>query len=185
MSDKIINDVKKRMTGALNSYKHDLAGLRTGRASVNLLDSVTVEAYGDIVPLSQIGSVSVADARMLSVQVWDQNLVKVIEKAIANSTLGLNPSSDGNLIRIPLPDLNEERRKELAKIAGQFAEKAKVSLRNVRRDGMDNLKKAEKEGELSQDEQRDCEKDVQKLTDDNVKEVDSLLKIREKEIMTT
>jgi ribosome recycling factor len=185
MSDKIINDIKKRMTGALSAYRHDLSGLRTGRASVNLLDSVTVEAYGDIVPLSQIGSVNVADSRMLSVQVWDQNLVKVIEKAIANSTLGLNPSSDGNLIRIPLPDLTEERRKELAKIAGQFAEKAKVSIRNVRRDGMDNLKKSEKNGDLSQDEQRDCEKEIQKITDDNVKEVDSLLKIREKEIMTT
>src|SRR5690606_9133912 len=151
--------------GALSAFQHDLKGLRTGRASVNLLDSVTVEAYGTKMPLNQVATVSVPEARMLSVQVWDHGMTKTVEKAIAGAGLGLNPSSEGNVIRIALPDLSEERRKELVKVAHQFAEKARVAIRNVRRDGMDSFKKLEKDGGISEDEQRRESDEVQKLTD--------------------
>ncbi len=183
MPGKLIKDLKRRMEGAANAFESDLKGLRTGRASAGLLDSVVVEVYGSKMPLSQVATVSVPEARLLSVQVWDQSNAKVVEKAITNAGLGLNPSSDGGSIRVPIPDLSEERRKELAKIASGYAEKARVAIRNVRRDGMDNLKKLEKDGDMSQDEQHTKGDEVQKLTDSFVKMVDEALSKKEKDIV--
>lgn len=185
MSQNAITDVKQRMEGAVNAFKKDLSGLRTGRASPSLLDIVTVEAYGNKSPINQVATVSAPEPRMLSVQVWDQSLVPTVEKAIANSNLGLNPASDGNLIRIPLPDLSEERRKELAKVASQCAENARVAIRNVRRDGMDTFKKLQKDSEISEDELHTKNDEIQKITDDFIKQVDETLKQKESEIMET
>jgi len=176
-------DITRRMDSAVEVLKKEFSGLRSGRASVNLLDPVVVEAYGQAMPLSQCGTVGVPEPRMLTVQVWDKGLVKAVEKAIANAGLGLNPQADGQLIRVPIPALNEERRKELQKVAGKYAEQARISVRNVRRDGMDTLKKMEKDGHLSEDEIKKHEKEVQSLTDDLVKKVDELLAHKEKEIM--
>ncbi len=175
--------IKKRMDGALNSYKTELGGLRTGRASTALLDSVQVDAYGGRVPLSQVAGVSVPEPRLLMVQVWDAGVTKAVEKGIANAGLGLNPMAEGTLIRVPLPELSQDRRKELVKAAGQYAEKSKVAVRNVRRDGMDEFKKLEKDGKISKDEHKKNSDELQKITDDFVKKIDDALAVKEKEIM--
>jgi ribosome recycling factor len=177
------DDLKRRMHGAVEALKHDLSGLRTGRASTALLDTIHVEVYGANMPLNQVATVSVPEPRMLSVQVWDRSNVQPVEKAIRSANLGLNPVTDGQLIRLPIPDLTEERRKELAKLVGQYAEKARVAIRNVRRDGMDHLKQDEKKHGISEDERKRLEHEVQKLTDDTVKEVDELAHAKEKEIL--
>jgi ribosome recycling factor len=177
------DDLKRRMNGAVDALRHDLAGLRTGRASTALLDPVNVEVYGANMPLNQVATVSVPEARMLTVQVWDRSNVQPVEKAIRSAGLGLNPVTDGQLIRLPIPDLTEERRKELAKLVGQYAEKAKIAVRNVRRDGMDHLKQDEKKHQISEDEHKRLEQDVQKLTDDTIKEIDELAQSKEKEIL--
>ncbi|MEQ8708388.1 MAG: ribosome recycling factor [Rhodospirillales bacterium] len=171
------------MKGALEVLQQEFGGLRTGRASTSLLEPVQVMAYGSPMPLNQVGSISVPEPRMLSVQVWDKSMVGAVEKAIRDAGLGLNPASDGTLVRIPIPALNEERRQELSKIAGKYAEEARISVRNVRRSGMDNLKALEKDGEISQDEQRGWEKTVQELTDQYIKEIDETLDTKEAEIM--
>ena len=178
-----LNDVKRRMDGAIASFKHDLGGLRTGRASANLLDPIQVPAYGSVVPLNQVGNVTVPEARMLSVSVWDKSMVGAVERAIRDSGLGLNPITDGTTLRIPLPELNEQRRKELVKIAKEYAENARVAARHVRRDAMEHLKKLEKDGDISQDDSRTQQEKVQKFTDDTIAEVDKLLHAKEGEIM--
>lgn len=178
-----MNDLERRMEGAVASLKSEFAGLRTGRASVNLLDTVIVEAYGAPTPLAQVASISVPEPRMLSVNVWDKTVVNAADKAIRDAGLGLNPVMDGQNLRIPIPPLNEERRAELAKLAGKYAEAARVSIRNVRRDGMDMIKKLEKDGEISKDEQKGFEDDVQKLTDKVIGHVDTSVKSKEEEIM--
>jgi ribosome recycling factor len=177
------NDLKRRMTAALESLKKEFAGLRTGRASASLLDTVTVDAYGSRMPLAQCGSVSVPEPRLITVSVWDSGLVKSVEKGIRDAGLGLNPQPDGNLIRVPIPQLNEERRKELQKIAGKYAETARVAVRNIRRDGMDLLKKLEKEKTISEDEAKRHSEAVQKATDDIIGQVDKALADKEKDIM--
>ena len=177
------SDLQRRMHGAVEALKHDLGGLRTGRASIALLDPIHVEVYGANMPLNQVATVSVPEARLLSVQVWDRSNVQPVEKAIRSAGLGLNPISDGQTIRLPIPELTEERRKELAKLVGQYAEKAKVAVRNVRRDGMEHLKADEKKHEISEDERKRLEHDVQKLTDDTIKEIDAAADAKEKEIL--
>ncbi|MFC4255122.1 ribosome recycling factor [Altererythrobacter xixiisoli] len=176
-------DIERRMNGAVESLKGDLSGLRTGRANVALLDPVVVEVYGAMMPLNQVATVSAPEPRMLSVQVWDRSNVIPVEKGIAHANLGLNPMIDGQTLRLPLPDLTQERRKELAKLAGQYAEKAKVAIRNVRRDGMEALKEDEKKKEISEDDRKRMEEDVQKLTDRFVAETDSVTEAKEKEIL--
>lgn len=178
-----LNELKRRMDGAVGSFKSDLAGLRTGRASSSLLDPITVEAYGTQTPISQIANISVPEARMLSVSIWDKSMVGAVERAIRDSNLGLNPITDGTTLRIPLPELNEQRRKELVKVAHQYAESARVAARHVRRDGMEGLKKAEKDGDIGQDESRQTSEKVQKLTDETIAEIDKLLSVKEAEIM--
>lgn len=177
-------DLERRMTGAVESLKGDLAGLRTGRANIALLDPVTVEVYGAHMPLNQVATVSTPEPRMLSVQVWDKSNVNPVEKAIAKAGLGLNPMTDGTTIRLPIPDLTEERRKELAKLAGQYAEKARVAIRNVRRDGMDALKADENKKEISEDDKKRLEEEVQKLTDAKIAQADEAAAAKEKEILT-
>lgn len=176
-------DLERRMQGAVEALKGDLTGLRTGRASVNLLDPVTVEVYGAQMPLNQVATVSAPEPRMLSVQVWDKSNVTPVEKAIRAAGLGINPMVDGQNIRLPIPDLTEERRKELAKLASQYAEKARIAVRNVRRDGMDALKTDEKKGELSEDDRKRRETEVQKLTDATIADVDAAAAAKEKEIL--
>ena len=176
-------DLNRRMHGALEALRHDLGGLRTGRASTALLDPIHVEVYGSNMPLNQVATVSVPEPRMLSVQVWDRSNVQPVEKAIRSAGLGINPITDGQMIRLPIPELTEERRKELAKLVGQYAEKAKVAVRNVRRDGMDHLKQDEKKHEISEDERKRLEHEVQKLTDDTIKEIEELAQAKEKEIL--
>lgn len=185
MSDfnTIKNDAKNRMDKTLEALKADFAGLRAGRAHVSLLDGIMVEAYGSMTPLSQVGTVSVPDARTLSVSVWDRSLAKAVEKAILESDLGLNPASDGQLIRIPIPPLSEERRKELVKVAGKYSEQSKVAVRNVRRDALDDVKKLKKDNQISEDEEKRFENEIQKLTDDSVKKIDELLAQKEKDIL--
>jgi ribosome recycling factor len=177
-------DLDRRMKGAVESLKSDLSGLRTGRANVTLLDPVVVEVYGSHMPLNQVATVSAPEPRLLSVQVWDKSNINSVEKAIRSAGLGLNPISDGNNLRLPIPDLTEERRKELAKLAGQYAEKARIAIRNVRRDGMENLKADENKKEISEDERKRAETEVQKLTDEMIKAVDEAASHKEKEIMT-
>lgn len=177
------NDLERRMKGALDTLKHDLQGLRTGRASTTLLDPIQVEVYGANMPLNQVATVSAPEPRTLSVQVWDRSNVQMVEKAIRAAGLGLNPITDGQTLRLPIPDLTEERRKELAKLASQYSEKAKIAVRNVRRDGMDNLKTDEKKGDISQDEQKRHEGDVQKLTDKYIADIDVTTAAKEKEIL--
>jgi ribosome recycling factor len=177
------SDIQRRMTGALENLKHDLAGLRTGRASTALLDPIQVEVYGANMPLNQVATVSVPEPRMITVQVWDRSNLTPVEKAIRNAGLGINPITDGQMIRLPIPDLTEERRKELAKLAGQYAEKARIAVRNVRRDGMDALKADEKKKEIGEDDHKRLDAEVQKLTDDTIKEVDDLAAAKEKEIL--
>lgn len=176
-------DLERRMAGSVESLKGDLSGLRTGRASVSLLDPVTVEVYGANMPLNQVATVSAPEPRMLSVQVWDKSNVGPVDKAIRSAGLGLNPIVDGQNIRLPIPDLTEERRKELAKLAGQYAEKARIAARNVRRDGMDSLKTDEKKGEISEDERKKLENEVQKLTDSTIADIDAAAASKEKEIL--
>lgn len=184
MSDALKTDeLKRRMEGAVTAFKHELTGLRTGRASASLLEPIMVEAYGSMVPLNQVANITVPEPRMLSVTVWDKTMVSKVEKSIRESNLGLNPITDGNNLRIPLPELNEERRRELVKVAHQYAEQARVAIRHVRRDGMEGLKKAEKDGEISQDESRSASDKVQKLTDDTIAEIDKILAAKQEEIM--
>lgn len=177
-----IDELKNRMDKAIKVLEHELKGLRTGRASVNLLDPVVVEAYGDRMHISQLGTISTPDAKMIVVQVWDKSLVKAVEKAIADANLGLNPASDGQNIRLPIPALSEERRKELAKLAGKYGENSKIAIRNVRRDGMEDLKKLEKAGEISEDELHSIGEEIQKLTDKEIENVDKIVKSKEQEI---
>ena len=176
------DDLVKRMDGAINSFSGDLVGLRTGRASTNMVDGILVDAYGQKMPIDQVGSISVPEARMISIQVWDKGLVIAVEKAIHESGLGLNPQTDGELIRIPIPELNEERREELSKIAGKYAEQSRVAIRNVRRDGMDEIKKIEKDGTIGKDRAVDLSNEVQELTDDYIKTIDEMLSQKENEI---
>jgi len=178
------SDIQRRMQGAIDSLKHDLGGLRTGRASTTLLDPVNVEVYGAQMPLNQVATVSTPEPRLLSVQVWDRSNVSAVEKAIRSAGLGLNPITDGQNVRLPIPDLTEERRKELAKLAGSYSEKAKIAVRNVRRDGMESLKTDEKKNEISEDERKRLEAEVQKLTDDTTKEIDAVAQAKEKEILS-
>jgi ribosome recycling factor len=176
-------DLERRMKGAVESLRSDLGGLRTGRANTALLDPIMVEAYGNKTPLNQVATVSAPEPRMLSVQVWDKSNIGPVEKAIRSAGLGLNPINDGNNIRLPIPDLTEERRKELAKLAGQYAEKARIAARNVRRDGMDALKIDEKKGDISEDDRKRRETEVQKLTDSTIGELDAAASAKEKEIL--
>jgi ribosome recycling factor len=178
-----INEVKRRMDGALEALRREFAGLRTGRASVHLLDPVMVKAYGSEMPLSQVGTVNVPEPRMITVQVWDRGLVSAVERAIRDAGLGVNPMSDGQLVRVPIPELSQERRQELTKIAHKYAEQARVAVRNVRRDGMEALKRLEKEHKLSQDEHRHRADEVQKITDAHIKTIDDALAQKEKEIL--
>lgn len=177
-----LSDLQRRMDGAIEAYKADLAGLRTGRASASLLEPIVVMAYGSPTPITQLASLSAPEPRLLNVQVWDNQVAGAVEKAIRDSDLGLNPQREGAVIRVPLPDLNEERRTELVKVAGKYAEQARVAVRNVRRDGMDALKKGEKDGDLSKDDAKTMADKVQKLTDEHISMIDDLLTQKEKEI---
>ncbi|GHC62099.1 ribosome recycling factor [Limoniibacter endophyticus] len=184
MSDGVdFSDMQRRMDGAVSAFQSDLASLRTGRASSNLLDPIVVQAYGSTTPINQVATVSVPEPRMLSVSVWDKTLVGAVDRAIRESNLGFNPIVDGTNLRIPLPELNEQRRKELSKIAHDYAEKARIAVRNIRRDGMDQAKKAEKDGVISEDDQRKQSDRVQKVTDETIKVIDEKLKTKEAEIM--
>lgn len=178
------SDIERRMQGAVDALKSDLSGLRTGRANTSLLDPVMVEVYGAMMPLNQVATVSAPEPRMLSVQVWDKSNMIPVEKGIAKANLGLNPMIDGQNLRLPLPDLTEERRKDLAKLAGEYGEKGKIAIRNVRRDGMESLKDDEKKKEISEDERKRHEDDVQKLTDKFVADTDAAVAAKVKEILT-
>jgi len=182
MSD--MNELKRRMDGAVKTLQNDFAGLRTGRASAGMLDPIQVDAYGSLMPLNQLANVNVPEPRMLMVQVWDKSMVKAVEKAIRESDLGLNPAADGQSIRVPVPELSQERRKELSKVAGKYAENTKVAIRNVRRDGMDDIKKKVKDGDISEDDQRRISDEIQKITDQFIAKVDELLVAKEKDIMS-
>jgi ribosome recycling factor len=177
------SDLERRMAGAVEALKHDLQGLRTGRASTTLLDPVTVEVYGAHMPINQVATVAAPEPRLLSVTVWDKTNVGPVDKAIRSAGLGLNPIVDGQTLRLPIPDLTEDRRKELAKLASQYAEKARIAARNVRRDGNDSLKTDEKKGEISEDERKRLETEVQKLTDSTIAEIDAATAAKEKEIL--
>ncbi len=181
--DAMKKDIRRRMEGAVEVLHQEFGGLRTGRAATSLLEPVTVHAYGSDMPMNQVGTVSAPEPRMLTVQVWDKGLVQAVEKAIMESGLGLNPSTEGQVIRVPIPALTEERRQELAKVAHKYAEDARVAVRNVRRHAMDELKRAEKDHQISQDEQRDQGKDVQDTTDLHISQIDIALSNKEKEIM--
>src|SRR5690606_12847333 len=178
-----LNELKTRMQKSIASLKDELAGLRTGRATPSLLEPVQVEAYGSKMPLNQVATVTVPEPRLLSVQVWDRGLASAVEKAIRNSGLGLNPAAEGAVIRVPLPELNEERRRELTKVAHNYAEQARVAVRHIRRDGMDLLKKLEKDGDIGQDESRKHGEQVQQATDAAITEIDGVLAVKEQEIM--
>ena len=185
MADDIeidLDDLERRMDGAVASLKHDFSSLRTGRASASMLDAITVEAYGAPTPINQVGTINVPEPRMVTVNVWDKSLVNVVDKAIRSSGLGLNPVMDGTLLRLPIPELNEERRRELTKVAGQYAENARVAVRNVRRDGMDQIKKANTQG-MSEDEQKLYHDEIQELTDAAIAKVDEALDTKQEEIM--
>ena len=177
------DEMNRRMSGAVSTLKGEFSGLRTGRASPALLDPVQVEAYGNTVPINQVGTISTPESRMLTVQVWDKGLAKAVDKAIRDAGLGLNPQMDGQLLRIPLPELNQERRKELSKLAAKYAEAARVAVRNVRRDGMDLLKRLEKDGKIGEDDHHTKGDELQKLTDANIKDLDAALHAKEQEIM--
>jgi ribosome recycling factor len=183
MSDPRLEDFRRRMDGAIEALRKEFGGLRTGRASASLLDPVQVSAYGNNMPLNQVGTVSVPEPRMISVQVWDKSMVGAVEKAIRDSGLGLNPAADGSTVRVPLPELSQERRQELTKVAHKYAEHGRVAVRNVRRDGMDFLKKQEKDHKITEDEHKKLADLMQKLTDEHVKKVDETLAIKEKEIL--
>jgi len=183
MADLDIKDIDRRMNGAVETLKHEFSGLRTGRASAAMLDPVVVEVYGTQMPINQVAAISVPEPRMLSVQVWDSSNVSAVEKAIRNSGLGLNPMTEGSLLRVPVPELNEERRREIGKIAAKYAEQARVAVRNVRRDGMDEIKRLEKDGDIGQDDAKRRADEVQSLTDQYVGQIDEMLKSKESEIM--
>jgi len=178
-----LGEIEKRMKNTIGVLKSEFGGLRTGRASASLLDPIMVNAYGSKMPLNQVATVSVPEARLITVQVWDKSQVSAVEKAIRESDLGLNPVTDGTTLRLPIPELNQERRQELAKIAAKYAEQARIAVRNVRRDGMEALKKMEKDGEISEDEHRTLSAKIQDLTDKNIKEIDATLAAKEQEIM--
>ena len=181
--DDLLKDLRRRMDGAIEVLRKEFGGLRTGRASASLLEPVTVPAYGGTVPLSQVASVNVPEPRMISVQVWDRNVVKAVDKAIREAGLGLNPQTEGQVIRVPIPELNEERRRELTRVAAKYAEDARVAVRKVRQHGMEALRRLEKDGDISQDEHRKLEKDIQHLTDDHIKRIDETLTQKDKEIL--
>ncbi len=183
MATADVNDLERRMDGALQALHREFGGLRTGRASVSLLEPLTVDAYGSQMPMNQVGTINAPEPRLLTVQVWDKTLVKAVEKAIRESDLGLNPQTEGTTLRVPIPNLSEERRGELKKVAARYAEQAKVAVRNVRRDGMDHLKKLEKDGDISKDEHRDIADEIQKMTDKHITEIDKVYAAKEKEIM--
>lgn len=183
MSKFDLKDLKRRMHGAFNVLKQEFGGLRTGRANASLLDQITIDAYGTPMPLNQVATVNVPEARMITVQVWDRSQVDAVDKAIRESGLGLNPIGEGQVLRIPIPELNEERRQEIAKMAHKYAEQARVAVRNVRRDGMDQLKRREKDGEIGQDEQHTHGAEVQEITDTVIKEIDDALAAKESEII--
>jgi ribosome recycling factor len=178
-----LDDVRRRMQGAINALKHDLGSLRTGRASPNLLDPLQIEAYGQSMPIGQVATVSVPEPRLLSVSVWDRSMVHAVEKAIRDSDLGLNPLTEGQTIRLRIPEMNEQRRKEMVKVAHKYTEEARIAVRHVRRDGIDLLKKMKKDGVLGEDEERRQEEQVQKATDQSISEIDQILASKEKEIM--
>ena len=177
-----LDEIERRMDGALTALKGDFASLRTGRASGSMLDAITVDAYGAAMPINQVATINVPEARMVTVSVWDKGLVNAVDKAIRTSGLGINPQMDGTLLRLPIPELNEERRRELSKVAGTYAENARVAIRNVRRDGMDQIKKAKAAG-MSEDDQKIWESEVQELTDDFIRQVDAALDHKQTEIM--
>ena len=179
----LVDDLRKRMLASFDSLLKDFGGLRTGRASVTILDNIMVEAYGNMVPIQQVGTVSAPEARLLTVQVWDASLIKATELAIRNAPMGLSPMVDGSLIRISIPDLSEERREEICKLAGKYAEQAKVAVRNIRRDGMEHIKRQEKTKEITEDEHKKIADDIQKFTDEFVKKIDNALEAKEKDIM--
>lgn len=183
MSDPRLEDYRRRMDGALEALRKEFGGLRTGRASASLLDPVQVSAYGNNMALNQVGTISVPEPRMITVQVWDRSMVSAVEKAIRDAGLGLNPASDGSTVRVPLPELSQERRQELTKVAHKYAEQGRVAVRNVRRDGMEFLKKLEKEHKISEDEHKKLADQMQKITDEHVKKVDETLAMKEKEIL--
>ena len=183
MADSIVNDLRQKMDKTADSLNKEFVGLRAGRAHVSLLDPIMVDAYGSEVPLSQVGTVGSPDARMLTVQVWDRGMIGAVEKAIRESNLGLNPQSDGQIIRIPMPQLSEERRAELAKIAKKYAENARIAVRNIRRDGMDKAKTMEKDGDISEDDHKRLHDQVQKITDEFIKKIDDMLASKERDIM--
>ncbi len=178
-----LEEFKRRMQAAIDVLAKELSGLRAGRASINLLDPIKVDAYGNFVPISQVGTVSAPEPRLLVVQVWDKSMVKAVEKAIRESSLGVSPSADGQLVRVALPDLNQERRQELAKLAAKYAEDAKISVRNVRREANDLIKKREKDKEISEDDAHRLNNDVQELTDTHIKKIDDMAAVKQKDIM--
>jgi len=181
--EELLKDLRRRMDGAIDVLRKEFGGLRTGRASVSLLDPVTVPAYGGAVPLNQVASVNVPEPRMITVQVWDRGVVKAVDKAIREAGLGLNPQTEGQVIRVPIPELNEERRRELTRVAAKYAEDARVAVRKVRQHGMEALRRLEKDGDISQDEHRKLERDIQHLTDDYIKRIDETLGQKDKEIL--
>ncbi len=183
MTDAELADIKRRMDGAIDALRREFAGLRTGRASAALLEPLTVEAYGNRMPINQVGTIGVPDPRMLTVQVWDQSQVGAVERAIRDSGLGLNPQTEGSLVRVPIPQLTEERRGELLKVANKYAEQARVAVRNVRRDGIDKFRRMEKGGEISQDEQRAWSAEIQQLTDTTISAIDEVLAAKEADFM--
>ena len=181
--DQVLTDLRRRMDGALEVLRKEFGGLRTGRASASLLEPITVAAYGGTLPLNQMANISVPEPRMITVQVWDRAMVKAVDKAIRESGLGLNPQTEGQVIRVPIPDLNEERRRELTRVSARYAEQARVSVRNVRRDGIDVLKRREKETDITQDQQRKLQQEVQHLTDDYIRRIDEALEQKDREIL--
>jgi ribosome recycling factor len=183
MADPMIKDLERRMNGAVDSLRQEFAGLRTGRANTAMLDPVVVDVYGAMMPINQLATISTPEARMLSVQVWDRSNVSAVEKAIRNSGLGLNPMTEGATLRIPVPELNEERRREMSKVAAKYAEAGRVAVRNVRRDGMDDVKKLEKDSEIGKDDAKKMSDNIQKLTDEQIGRIDEMLATKEKEIM--
>jgi ribosome recycling factor len=181
--DQLLTDLRRRMDGAIEVLRKEFGGLRTGRASVSLLEPITVPAYGGTLPLNQVANISVPEPRLITVQVWDRAMVKAVDKAIRESGLGLNPQSEGQVIRVPIPDLNEERRRELTRVSAKYAEQARVSVRNVRRDGIDVLKRREKDTDITQDQQRKLQQEVQHLTDDYIRRIDEALAQKDREIL--
>ncbi len=183
MADPDIDDLVRRMDGTVEVLRKEFGGLRTGRASPSLLEPVTVEAYGAQMPLNQVATINVPEPRMISVQVWDKSMTKAVEKAIRDAELGLNPMADGQLVRVPIPELNEERREELSRVAGKYAEQSRIAVRNVRHDGINKLKRMEKNGDLSEDDHRLWGDEVQSITDEHIEKIDSMLEVKQSEIM--